>query len=252
MNGLRLLPAVVMTEAWKLKRTLALAAAFLAPFVIVVIYCLVGLFGQTGPLRQSGDVWGTLARNTVALWTLLMLPLFITLETALVAGLEHTDRNWKFVLTLPTPRWTLYVAKLIVCAALVLLAHGVLVIGTLASGQILKTFAPQIGIDTLRLQPLLLPLAKVSLAMALPLTIQHWVSLRWSTFTAALGFGMAAIVVSMVAANSPEWGPWYPWSLPLHAVRPRPDAVNPLYVSAAGAIVVTALGAWRFTRREIA
>jgi hypothetical protein len=250
MIGLRLLPHVVVTEALKLKRTLALGMAFYAPLSIVILYCLIGLFGPSGPLRQGGDVWLSVAKNTASLWTLLMLPLFITLETSLLAGLEHTDRNWKFVLTLPTPKWTIYAAKLIVSAGLVWLAHVVIIAGSLLSGQMLKTFAPHLGITALPLAPLVMPMAKISLAMLFPLTIQHWVSLRWPTFTAAMGFGMVATVVGFVAVNSPDWGPWYPWSLPLHAVDPRPDVVSPMLVSAIGATIVATWGAWRFTHRE--
>jgi hypothetical protein len=252
MIGLRLLPHVVFTEALKLKRTLALGMAFYAPLSIVILYCMIGSLGPSGPMRQGGNVWAALAKNTSNLWTLLMLPLFITLETSLLAGLEHTDRNWKFVLTLPTPKWTIYVAKLIVSAGLVWLAHVVLIVGSLISGQILKVVAPHLGIVATPLAPLVIPMAKISLAMLLPLTIQHWVSLRWPTFTAAMGFGMVATVMGFVAVNSPEWGPWFPWSLPLHAIDPRPDIVNPILMSGLGAAMVATWGAWRFTRREIA
>ena len=43
MIGLRLLPLVLLTEVAKLKRTLALGMAVLAPLVIVILYFMVAL-----------------------------------------------------------------------------------------------------------------------------------------------------------------------------------------------------------------
>jgi lantibiotic transport system permease protein len=62
----------------------------------------------------------------------LALPLFITLEVALLAGLEHGQDHWKDLFVLPIPRWTIYTAKLATAAlllalSLVLLGVGVLV-----------------------------------------------------------------------------------------------------------------------------
>jgi len=83
--------------------------------------------------------------------------------------------------------------------------------------------------------------------------IQHWVSLRWPSFIAAMGFGMCAMVVGFMAVNSPEYGPWFPWSLTLHTLRPLPGAViHPAVFSAIGAAVITVFGAWQFARRDVA
>ena len=97
---------------------------------------------------------------------------------------------------------------------------------------------------------MLLPMAKISAAAMLALSIQHWVSLRWQSFTAAMGFGMCAMFIGFVAANSAEWGPWYPWSLTMHATRPG-DSAQLVITALAGAIVVVAFGCWDFSRREV-
>lgn len=251
MNGLRVLPLVIFTEAAKLKRTLALGMTVIAPMTIVILYFLVGLAGIGPSQRPGADPWVFLTRNTVQLWTLLMLPLFITLETSLLAGLEHTDRNWKFLLSLPIPRWTIYVAKLVVVIALVWLAHAVLAAGTVASGYLLRQFASGLTFGPMPVSLIAWPVTKVSLALLLAVTIQHWVSLRWPSFVVAMGFGMCAMVVGFIAANSGKYGPWVPWSLTLHTLSPRVSLpISPmLYSTVAGLIVATA-GAIHFTRHE--
>jgi hypothetical protein len=251
MNGLRVLPLVIVTEAAKLKRTLALGMAVLAPLVIVILYFMIGMFGGGPALRPGADAWTMLSRNTVQLWTLLMLPMFITLETSLLAGLEHTERNWKFLLSLPIPKWTVYVAKLFVAIGLIWVAHSVLVAGTMLSGAVLRQFRPELKMAALPIAEIAWPLAKISVAVLLAVTIQHWVSLRWPSFVTAMGFGMAAMVAGFLAANSADYGPWVPWSLTLHTLRPRITLViNPMVYSAAAAALVAIAGAWHFTRRE--
>jgi hypothetical protein len=252
MNGLRALPLVLLTEAAKLRRTLALWMAVLAPMVIVGLYFLVGIAGPGPLVRPNTDSWVSLTRNTVQLWTVLMLPLFITLETSLLAGLEHSDRNWKFLLSLPIPKWTIYVAKLIVAIALVWVAHAVLVAGTMLSGLALRQLSAAMKLGALPIAQIAWPLAKVSASLLLAVTIQHWVSLRWPSFVTAMGFGMCAMVAGFVAVQSATYGPWFPWSLPLHTLMPRGTAVNnPMMYSAMAGVIVATAGAWHFTRREL-
>jgi hypothetical protein len=192
-----------------------------------------------------------MVQNTVGLWTILMMPMFLTLETSLLAGLEHADKNWKSLLALPQPRWMVYASKWLVTVGLLWAAHVLLVGGTIASGTVLRAFRPVLHIDALPLGPLVRSMAKVSMTALLALTIQHWVSLRWQSFTAAMGFGMCAMVVGFVAVNSADWGPWLPWSMSMHALRPKPGAPDLMGIAIAAALVAMALGAWEFSRREI-
>ena len=252
MNGLRVLPLVIVTEVAKLRRTLALWMAVLAPMVIVGLYFLVGIAGPGTPVRPNPNNWVSPTRKTVSLLTPLMLPLFITLETSLLAGLEHSERNWKLLLSLPIPKWTIYVAKLVVAIALVWLAHAVLVAGTMLSGLILRQLSPAMKLGALPIAQIAWPLAKISVSLLLAVTIQHWVSLRWSSFVTAMGFGMCAMVVGFLAVQSAKYGPWVPWSLTLFTVMPRgTDVVNPMMYSAVAGLVVATAGAWHFTRREM-
>lgn len=247
---------VLLTECLKIKRTLALWMVVIAPFVIVLLQFLVAFFGADRVAERTTDVWASTSRNTVAMWTVLMMPLFLTLETSLLAGVEHADKNWKSVLALPVPRWTIYLSKLLVTTAMLWAAHAVLVAGALASGAILSATRPVLKIDAMPLAVLVQPVLRVSMAALCATAIQHWVSLRWQSFTAAMGFGMCVTVVGFVAANSSDYGPWVPWSMSVYAIRSTvTNAGDPssrvLFVALAGAVVVAVAGALEFSRREI-
>jgi ABC-2 type transport system permease protein len=247
---------VLVTELMKLRRTLALWMVVIAPFVVVLLQFLVGFLGADQLAKRTPDVWGNVARQTVALWTVLMMPLFLTLETSLLAGVEHADKNWKSVLALPPPRWTFYISKLVVTTAMLWAAHAVLVGGTIASCEILRATRPVLKITAMPLSVLIPPMLRVSATALCAVAIQHWVSLRWQSFTAAMGFGMCAMVGGFVAANSADYGPWYPWSMSMYAIRATVAAAHDpssrvLFVALAGAAVVAVAGAIEFSRREI-
>jgi hypothetical protein len=181
-----------------------------------------------------------------------MMPLFVTLETSLLAGLEHTDKNWKTLLALPAPRWTIYLAKLIVTIAMVWAAMAILAGGLIATATMLKYIQPVLKLGDMPLGLLLWPLLRVAVSCLLAVTIQHWVSLRWQSFTAAIGFGMTVMVMGFIAVNSATWGRWFPWSMPIHAIRKAATGeANLMLVAVAGAVVVAAVGCWEFSRREI-
>ena len=243
---------VLSTECLKLKRTLALWMALVSPLVMVLIQFGITYKASGGLVRDGKDAWPLMVRQTVEVWTLLMMPMFVTLETSLLAGLENSGKNWKALLALPAPRWTVYVSKLVVTIGLLWTAHVVLIGGTAASGLMLKLLNPALNLGGMPLGPFVVPMLRVSLSTLLAVAIQHWVSLRWHSFTVAMGFGMCAMIVGVFAVQAKALGSWFPWSLPIHAVLDGAAGVERITVFAvAGMMVVAGAGCWEFVRREI-
>jgi len=244
---------VLSGECLKLKRTLALWMALVSPLLMVLLQFGVSFKGASVFLRDGKDAWPPMVRQTVEVWTLLMMPLFVTLETSLLAGLENTGKNWKSLLALPSPRWTVYSAKLVVAIALLWAAHAVLIGGTIVSGLLLQLLHPALNLGNIPLSPFIPPMLRVSVSALLAVAIQHWVSLRWQSYTAAMGFGMCAMIAGVFASQSAALGSWFPWSLPIRAVMDGAagqDRITALAVG--GAIVAASMGCWEFVKREIA
>ena len=63
--------------------------------------------------------WVFYTQQTLVIWSLLMLPLFVTLETALVAQWEHHSQQWKHLFALPVSRGALYAAKYLCSVAFI-------------------------------------------------------------------------------------------------------------------------------------
>src|SRR4051812_8426624 len=111
------LSRAIYAETLKMKRTLALKIVVLAPVGVVVLTLFVASQAPYSTLRVGSraiDPWRALSRLNFQFWGLLMLPMYIALQTALMAGLDHADNQWKALFARPVPRWNTYVAKLLV------------------------------------------------------------------------------------------------------------------------------------------
>ncbi len=240
-------------ELMKLRRTLASWMIFAAPLLVLLLQFM--LFHQRAAYfsRDHKPLWDTLQRNSLALWSILMLPLYITLQTALLAGLEHTEDRWRSLLTYPVPRWAIYWAKLIMPVLMVGVSSFVLSFGSIAAGLLLRDVKPELLFpDPAPWGRAAQDAALTLVAALLVITIHHWVSLRFRTFAASIGFGISACVVSFMLANSNVYGPWWPWCLPLQLLAQNPvNASNAILYSSIGALVIAALGTLEFTRRDL-
>ena len=250
------LSRALSAEALKLKGTLALWMCLIAPGVVAVLYVL-QIWASKLPVSAHADparAWQMYTQSVLALWAFLMLPLFVTLEAALLAGLEHGDRQWKHLLALPLPRGAHYLAKLLALAGLVALAFLALVALVPLGGYALMLVKPGFGIaGAPPWEYLLTSLAWCYLASLLMLSIQCWVAVRWSSFTVAVSVGMSATVMGFLIGQSERFGHWYPWSMPVQVLAGKGQWLD-FVVSAgiAGGLAVALLGLLDFRQREFA
>ena len=250
---LRALAGALSAETLKLRRTLALRMSVVTPAVVVGL-CVVQ-FGLTKALDGQPSpavAWRAFAGASFALWAFLMLPRFVTLEAALLAGIEHGDRQWKHLLALPVPRSGHYLAKWAALAGLLLGAALVFAALIALGGWIVMHVRPQIGLAGWPPWGWLLRRCTGMVAAALLMAaIQLWVSIRWSSFTIAVGAGMSATVAGFLIGQS-QFGHWYPWTLPVQLFgRDGRHAGFALAASLLGAAAVVALSVWEFSRREL-
>lgn len=205
-------------ETMKLRGTLALAMALVAPLVVVLLFgAQLLLMPVPADASGGGQAWQLLSEGVLGLWCFLMLPLYITLQAALLANVEHANRQWKHLLALPVPRPHHFLAKgwalaLLSCASAVMLYLAILL-----AGQLLPLLRPSLGFHgTAPWQPLSGAILAATAASALMAVLQLFIALRARSFTLAVGVGMAAAVSGFMVGQSHRYGPLYPWTMPLH------------------------------------
>jgi hypothetical protein len=245
-------------EMLKMKRTIALKMMVLAPAVVVLLALFVASQAPFSTLQHNGNgnVWANLVRMNLFFWALLMLPLYVTLESALVAGLDHSENHWKSLFARPMPRWTLYASKLLFVMVMTAMATLALLCGILISGAILPRIRAELVFGPVPWSAMLRDCAQVAGLMFLALTIQQWVSLRWKAFSVAIGTGIVATVIAvfLVAASRQVggWSEYFPWSLPMLVLSKQPhNIVATLAVSGVAGLAVSIAGCLDFCRREV-
>ena len=242
---------VLYAESLKMKRTVALKMVVLAPAAVALLVLFMAANAPFSTIRRGGTLgaWAGLTQLTLLFWAALMMPLYIALEAALVAGLDHADNQWKILLARPVPRWTWYVAKLMVVTAMLGASMGVLFCGILITAAILPRVQPELVFPFPAPWAFLFrPLAQIAGLAFLSVTILHWVSLRWRSFSIVTGVGIVAMVVgyisSMVTFQNPDWPQYFPWSLPMLVLSRHPqDAERALWLSIALGLAVAGAGA---------
>ena len=252
---MKALARALRAEQIKLRGTLALWMCLVAPAVVVAVFVLQIAFSKIPVGRAApppAEVWSQFIHHTLLLWAFLMLPLLVTLQAALLAGIEHQGQHWKHLLSLSPPRHVHYLAKLLALLAMLALAHLAMFALLPLGGATLMALKPAFGLAGAPPAGLLASkLAAIFCACALLAALHTWIAIRWRSFAVAVGTGMAATVMGFLIGQSARFGPWYPWSLPMQVLANDPDVpARVMAFSLAGAAVATLAGLAWFRRSE--
>src|SRR5262249_48392112 len=132
-----------------------------------------------------------------------------------------------------------------------------LVFGVLFAGLLLRQLSSEVRFQyPVPFASILLQAAQVTGLAFLPLSIQHWVSLRWRAFSAGIGFGIVATVTTfaMLLAAGPygNWPEYYPWALPMLVLANQPhDIAAVLWIAGLCGIAASVAGCVDFCKREV-
>ena len=236
-------------ELLKLKRTLAFRVIFVLPFFVAILQFFV--IYRTKKFAPGFDLWQTHPTNSFQIWAIFMMPLLITLETALLNGIEHSDKQWKHLFTLPVPRRSIYFSKFIVALGLILVSTLVLALLTVLVGVLAVSLKPELANITGPVPYLTIAkqATQVWLAGWFITAIHTWISIRWSGFAIALGAGIGGTFFALFAASA-FLGKYYPWLLPMNLFL-EGRFTTALVLGIAGGIVAAFLGCMEFVRRDV-
>jgi hypothetical protein len=201
----------IHAEQLKLRNTLALWLCLLAPLLVAVLGFAI-IWSNPAMLSQTsvGTRWTVAIKTVMGVWAGMMLPLFVTLESALLAGLEHGNSQWKHLLALALPRAAHYAAKLIALVALVALATTVLCLLTLA-GWLLLTLPADSALTGRPALGTLTGCAVATMLAALPMIAeQFFIAIRWRSFSLAMASGITATMIAMFIPHDGIFGRWFP------------------------------------------
>ena len=203
------------TELIKMKRTLGFWLALLAPLVIAGLEALMMVSqGEDLMTFANGDPWLWHMKFTLTLWGLFVLPLFVTLETALLAGWEHGNKTWKLLYAQPVPRWMVTLAKQFSGLILLGISHLFLALAVIGTGLLLRQVDPTLGLDMAIPWLTMLGYSMLIFLISwLILAVHSLVSLRWPSFVVAMAAGIVATMSGVFFIRSEDYAPFYPWAM---------------------------------------
>jgi lantibiotic transport system permease protein len=235
-------------ELLKLKRTLAFRVIFVLPFLVATLQFFIAW--RTKRYPADFNLWQTLQTSALQIWAVFMLPLLITLETALLNGIEHGDKQWKHIFALPVPRYAVYFAKVIVAQALVLISTFILAALIIAVGFAAMYLRPELANSgPAPYGSIARNVSLVWLASWLIIAIHTWVSMRWSGFPIPLGTGIAGTFFALFAASA-SLGKYYPWLLPMNVFL-EGRATTAIVLGVVGGLIAVLIGCFEFVRRDV-
>ena len=235
-------------ELLKLKRTLAFRVIFVLPLLVAVLQFFIVL--RTKKFPAEFDLWHTIGTSSLQIWAVFMMPLLIALETALLNGIEHSDRQWKHMFALPVPRHAVYVSKVVVAQILIFISTWVLSLLTVIAGIFATYLRPELAnAGPIPFGWFAKYTTLVWFASWLIIAIHTWVATRWSGFPIPLGAGIGGTFFALFAASA-SIGKYYPWLLPMNLfIDGRFKAA--IVLGIIGGIVATLAGCLEFVRRDV-
>lgn len=249
MSSLTAFFRALYAEQLKLKRTLALRMVFVAPLLIGALNFF-ALY-QRRNIGPDFKLWDTIFKTSLSVWAIFMMPLLITLETALLNGIDHNEKNWKHLFALPLPRHAVYLAKLIVAQALIALSTFVVAVLSIGTGFALMRLRPVFAnAGAPSYGWLFKHAALVWLASWLIIAIHNWVSIRWASIPLALGTGIGGVFFALFATSA-KLGKYYPWLLPINVLSDERITMA-VWVGGLGGVIAAVLGCLEFVRRDVA
>lgn len=200
MKSLNYLWRGLLMEKIKVSGTLVLGLAFFAP-AFVVLVAFVAAYADGGKFYKPGmNPWINFSGHILVGWALFVFPIYVSLQSALYAAIEHQNRTFAYLYSLPVPRWSFYVSKLLVLTALTGLSHIVLYGSAEAAGWLLGLLKPNYGFQSHSMHQVL---SKATLLMFFGgggiMVIQLFISLQSASFIVPAGFGLFATMAGVIS-----------------------------------------------------
>ncbi len=204
-------------EWMKTRRTLYLLAVFAMPTILGLFNFLLilGIDHDAG-YYEGPNGWVQFEHNTITFWALLVLPSLLVLMCAFMAHAEHDTKQWRRLMCLPLPRGPIYLAKMAVVMALMLLSSLILWGQNILWGGLIVKLRPELGLSfaTIDLWHMLVPYLVTCLYALFIASIHLWFSMRVNNFVLSIGLGVTLVLGGFFLNDTPFLRFAFPWSLP--------------------------------------
>ena len=187
-------------EKLKISNTLVPWLTLSAPLFVVTVAFVAAYSGGEKVYRPGINPWENFAGHVLVGWSLFVFPIYLSLQSALYAGIEHQSRAWAYLYSLPVPKWAIHLSKLIMLAVLVATSHIALFFFAEGAGWILGLVRPSYGFQYYSLHNVLATASASLFVAGLGMIALQWlVSLYFESFLVPAALGLFATMAGAVS-----------------------------------------------------
>ncbi|WOI54728.1 ABC transporter permease [Parvularcula sp. LCG005] len=230
-------------ELMKIRRSLIWLVVFAVPLFVAIIF-LLGISYSDEPLT-----WQMLSLGAAGVWSIFLLPMAATIVTALLGQVEHRHNTWSLALTLPHPKWQVFVVKEIVAVLLIavmgLVLYGLVLLSGVLGGVFNPDAAPMGSLPYAYLGKFMY---RIGVAALMLIAVQFYVAMRFGGMALPLIVGVGGTLFSIVTMATSLFGlgfdiaKYLPWVLPMQIMEQHVDATRTaMLIGGGGGIIVFAI-----------
>jgi hypothetical protein len=205
--------------------------------------------------ESHSNPWDILWQESIKGFTIFIGPFVIIMLTCMYMNIEHKYNAWKYMLTLPQKKSTLYLNKLVMNLLLLLLLYVLFLLFFFLFGFFLAWRYPSMGFQSYRPDYVaIFHLAFRSLLSFLGiLAIHFWLSIRIKNMFVNIGIGLLCIFVSIMLFKKMDRLVGYPYedgllavfyTWPRQAFLAKNESYSLLYF-----LLIVIAGYWDFLKR---
>lgn len=237
---------ILSAEGLKIKGTWMMALIVIGPLGVVLCMMLDYALRSDYIERTYSDPWTGLIMEAQ-----MLIPLSIamgaTLLASLLAGIEHQQNTWKYILALPLSKFWIYVGKGIQLLLLLLIS------GILTSLGFVFLWGYNGFEEGIPWLPMFQGTLYPALAAIPVMMIQLWLSMVIHNQALPIATGVLGATVA------PAFSDWLPWAY-TRKVIPAEEMASDFYanepekwipIALVMGLIILIAGAWHFSRREV-
>lgn len=243
-------------ELIKSRRTYGFLLSIIIPVLVAVLQFLIFYFKHEYFAKIGRNPWNIMGGNLYNFNGIIILPIYLVIIAYLINFTEHRSGSWKYLFSLPVPKFTIYTAKILLVFLWMLIFCTLSTLLLYAGGYLLSVMRPDIGFQDYNSNLLIgITSIKLFISGAGILSFQFFISIYWKDFIRPVGIGVACVIIALIL-NSWESIYIFPYSHPKQVAesfmnKETQILIKPLFLSISYAVVFFLGGYFLLSKQEV-
>lgn len=243
----------IAIEKLKIGNTLIPWLTLLAPLFVVTVAFVASYSGGDKVYRPGINPWENFSGHVLVGWSLFVFPIYLSLQSALYAGIEHQSRAWAYFYSLPIPKWAVHVSKLLMLTMLTATSHMALFFLAEGAGWIMGLVRPVYGFQYYSLHNILAAASASLFVTGLGMIALQWlISLYFESFLVPAALGLFATIAGAVSRGfaASDVSPYlWPTALLNATLDMNEWRFSYMLISLLSCVLTSATGIWLLGRK---